>query len=356
MENPNFINPPVQPVLPHKSYSHWLVVAAAITTVVGLLVFSSYLYLWPVTKHAYPTPTDEAFYNSVPDPTADWKTYTNAKYGFDFKYPENLKPVTCHFDFSGSDEDIFLIDTNNLPLYWESPEAVCGAVKAEQFDESGALHIILGKPNIRDYMCNIGDKNWREREIPVTGVTIGGKEALYCDTPSLFVGINHHVVLINEADQGITLIYDYSNDNMAPKILGDQILSTFKFIDSTDTSTWKTYTNTEYGFEFKYPGDENFKVSTKIIYGVPTLFFCFSTVYPNSDSNCDKNYASIFYVGIFSDSQWDEDQKSDYGKSIFLIKNDKFVMGYGMAQEPLEGHAEIYKNFNQILSTFRFTK
>ena len=46
----------------------------------------------------------------------------------------------------------------------------------------------------------------------------------------------------------------YSGDHR--KIV-DQILSTFKFISpqasTTDTTGWKTYTNEEYGFEFKYP-------------------------------------------------------------------------------------------------------
>jgi hypothetical protein len=37
----------------------------------------------------------------------------------------------------------------------------------------------------------------------------------------------------------------------------NQILSTFKFTGSTaDTSTWKTYTNTKYKFEFRYPTDK----------------------------------------------------------------------------------------------------
>ena len=38
------------------------------------------------------------------------------------------------------------------------------------------------------------------------------------------------------------------------KALFSQILSTFKFIDNS-TADWKTYTNVEYGFEIKYPGD-----------------------------------------------------------------------------------------------------
>ena len=47
-------------------------------------------------------------------------------------------------------------------------------------------------------------------------------------------------------------------NNYLNEELFNQILSTFKFTDSSsqssaDTSTWKTYTDTALGFSFKYP-------------------------------------------------------------------------------------------------------
>ena len=40
------------------------------------------------TKTVTPTPTKTA--TPTPDETANWKTYTNTKYGFEFKYPATL--------------------------------------------------------------------------------------------------------------------------------------------------------------------------------------------------------------------------------------------------------------------------
>jgi hypothetical protein len=40
----------------------------------------------PKTQTSIPTPTP----TPTPDPTADWKTYVNSKYNFEFKYPQNL--------------------------------------------------------------------------------------------------------------------------------------------------------------------------------------------------------------------------------------------------------------------------
>jgi len=60
------------------------------------LVFASYLLA--SNKQAQPTPTSSPLTlpTSTPDPTTNWKTYTDTKYGFSMKYPEDweFKPCT----------------------------------------------------------------------------------------------------------------------------------------------------------------------------------------------------------------------------------------------------------------------
>lgn len=41
----------------------------------------------------------------TPDPTADWKTYTNARYGYEIKYPPDYKLASCRSCF-----DLSLVD------------------------------------------------------------------------------------------------------------------------------------------------------------------------------------------------------------------------------------------------------
>lgn len=99
------INPPVEnvsvppavtptqagPTTPEKKNSPILIIAL-ILFLVGILSLGGYVIL---TKYfskttTTPTPTPIVVATPTPDPTADWKTYTNDKYGFSFKYPQTL--------------------------------------------------------------------------------------------------------------------------------------------------------------------------------------------------------------------------------------------------------------------------
>ena len=77
----------------------------------------------PVAQQPTPTPTQTNIPTPTPAPnkTANWKTYNNTQYGFQFKYPPNLDIKTITVSGPGGEDHQFYIqgltdvDSNNPP-------------------------------------------------------------------------------------------------------------------------------------------------------------------------------------------------------------------------------------------------
>lgn len=113
---------PVAPVpqLPKKD-NHWITILAMALFVLTALGSTAFLYyqnqqlkamLASYQAQASPTPI------ATPDPTANWKTYEDKKYGYEFKYPE-----TWYTGASG-DGSILLNDTLFDPKSISEPDQV----------------------------------------------------------------------------------------------------------------------------------------------------------------------------------------------------------------------------------------
>ena len=142
--------------------------------------------------------------------TADWKTYTNKYLGFSIKYPPNW--------FINDDEESSAIIGNfSYSLN-----------KSSDFPKSGASISLEG--------------------------TFGGcvDETKGYETNNNIekVPIEEKVICINNVR--MMLAVDASDSQISEKeTLLDSIANSFQSFDVI--STWKTYTNEQYGFEFKYP-------------------------------------------------------------------------------------------------------
>jgi len=191
------------------------------------------------------------------DPTAGWKTYRNTEYGFTLKYPVNLT-YDIEDNVGVLREIVF---SNDLYVFIGNAESV----KQGEIDCAGAGECIPFKP-LKDclYPC------FKEEDSPWA--------------------TNKLTDFRNDA--GITVEFGMDvNSSMFG--MYNQILSTFKFTDPTDASTWKTYRNDQYGFEFKYPADWTYD-------GIATVYF--GEIDPVTGKRIYSEGTGGFNINVVNDS------------------------------------------------------
>jgi len=159
-----------------------------------------------------------------------WETYRNEEFEFEVKYPNDVL-------VSESDNLVFFGLDDNTPLnlsvnFAVSQEPTLASLERRKIDPRGNMQ---EKENI-EFHGQPAVKVVERFEGPET-------MSAYIEAIGFLYGQAEYVIHITGTHE--------PSASQRKRI--DEILSTFKFIDSTDTSDWKTYRNEEYGYEFKYP-------------------------------------------------------------------------------------------------------
>jgi len=185
---------------------------------------------------AVQNPSTEPAQNEV----ASWKTYNENDFGFSFKYPnawivnDGLTSTTCCLN-------IFNYD----PLK-----------KQEQFQKKGEIKIQIANykksasMSLKEFVSSQTYMESNVKATQVEDIIIAGINGI----KSNLIGDGTYY-LPQSSTEGISItVFNHpeSRDNFRETI--DKMLSTFKFTTPTDrTAGWKTYTNTQYGFQIQYP-------------------------------------------------------------------------------------------------------
>jgi hypothetical protein len=328
--DPIISQPEPQPI-PHR---HFLNKKFALTFVILALVgVGAYAGIWwwgnQNSKVAVPSAT--------PDPTAGWQTYTNTQFGYSFKYPADWK-LTEYTD--GVDVEPPSSDGHNTYFGVSIDSRTWSQVQTE-FNKPGVADQFVVQDIVVD---GIPAKEY--------GVKSGNQTA-----GSIFLTFSnttYHISLFRPAI-----------NPTAVKTVND-ILSTLKFNNSATISTWKTYHNEQYGFEFKYPAD--WKLTLNLL---PNSFQEF-LVQNTSNKQAVRVSVSSGYPDILGDYKYGQPSNKSVGgvSAQEIISKDICDAGEcsGSVVELwtkknnyffsfiFYGTQDISSVYDQILSTFKFTK
>lgn len=226
MDEPIQEEQPIQPELVQPSkyqFSSILILSVIVVGLAGYTVSAKFFNLWPFqapqvvipTFTLRPSPSTSSGQSAVP---ADWKTYRNDEYGFEFKYPRDFNIEIINNQQNGLKYDVIFIEAplgdgfyNNFVITVSKNITLDEWLrKMEPKDPSGGS-LVTKKSDIT--FLAIPTKEWE-----------------------VFVFDHVSMEIIFEKDNMVYSLSWESEDPNLPnfdyyKKISDQILSTFKFID-----------------------------------------------------------------------------------------------------------------------------
>ena len=299
--------PQVPPSIPQTNWLTWLLLLLLLFALGGGGYFAYQNYqLRQKVSQAVSTPTPspaEAPASQAGgsakevDSITNWKTYRNEKNQFAFKYPEDLH---IEVNQSGDNQATILSNRWKWKEYPPASEYIELLIRTIEVDPTVSLENWLKKYTIRPLpdgtnrsfvtgemkSYQVGDL----QSISFTGVVESEVKYVYMKKNQRVVELSLH---------GYGTGASYKQSLMGEKIF-DQILSTFKFLQSFTTSDWQKYTNTKEGYTLQYPRTINnsqtlFKVfdnTNTILIGLAGDTFLFSVETDESDNDVVDWYVS----------------------------------------------------------------
>lgn len=193
---------------------------------VGLIVFLLALGVLTVKNKDRFTEKEQIPVVVEQEDTSTWKTYRNEQYGFEFKYPSS---------WTSADQTAGRYITS----VQEHPDwgGASGGVFAYQIDDVTTKDpFIFAKNRMSESALTV----YSQPEIVFLG---GAKAVKQSYKPYEIVPPGTEYLFF---DKGFVIVFTDTQEKA-------QIIPTFKFTNASDISSWKTYRNDQYGFEFKYP-------------------------------------------------------------------------------------------------------
>ncbi|HCB22718.1 hypothetical protein A3H81_04570 [Candidatus Daviesbacteria bacterium RIFCSPLOWO2_02_FULL_38_18] len=215
--------PPVQPPIPTKRLPlKWILIIALLAGIVlagTFLIFKS--QSGKQSSQSNPQAPIQPNVSATPilDETANWKTYMDEKYKFQFSYPP-----TVYLKISPKFPDQIFLTENDIDIekVMEGPFALISTAIWDKNEFQKA-----GYPLQEKYLKSENIMVDGVNAVKVSGTISEDSEGLY------LAGIYHQEIYFPINDKIIHFMF-YEDPSSNIKLL-DQILSTFKFTDQTNT-------------------------------------------------------------------------------------------------------------------------
>lgn len=231
--NPQFLEPSTPAHFQFPKFSIWSLVIIGVA-IASYLIVSANQNLWPFRVDETVVSTAPVRHKAVNTDTSGWKTYTNIKYGFEIKYPEEFRIYSAGERVS----DIMNYDMFDSRYERGNPEGLeIQIIGGGQFaNKQLAL-------NDLEFQDEFGKRSYVEEEI---GKNIIFKNLDWLKSESGGEGIFLPSVAVYSPSGSLITLSIWGPLKVYGKVI-DQILSTFKFIEPG------TYTNMDYGFSLSLP-------------------------------------------------------------------------------------------------------
>lgn len=191
-----------------------------------------------VLKEEYPSP--------APLPIGEWKTYTNNEFGYEIKYPASWSIASPHggesgYECSESPEDASIVEFSKAKL------KECGFI-AEQLPPQEADITVWSLHQIWESSFQLSQ--------PYEEIIFAGEKAIkYAFTEkSELPNVQATRIYFNHKGEGYLIFLKQTDKNGNYDQIYNQVLATFKFLDSPGPSAVKkTYFDPNNVFSLQYP-------------------------------------------------------------------------------------------------------
>ncbi len=328
----------------------------------------SLLDIWFASRKSAPT----AEPSPALEAAANWKTYADEKYKYQFKYPPEW-PIETH--------DVPNFPSNRVTSLGKNSALIINVDKVSQID---------------DRNCQSKKAIYNNQGYEAESISVAGNSAWRVALPG---GQNPKSDVICLENDGLIyeILYSYNtlSSESEQKKIYTQILSTFEFLDQTSsTESWKTYTSKQYGFSLKYPNLPEWNYDDSGTKGEGIVVFYNYDINKAPGRSFSQKDGNLLKVRVYADdkfsavSQWLSNKRKeidpvtnqpievlnlkeilvDSQKGYFFEVKDSFggaLLGVAAFESPekkvfaLDSGLNYEANkdtFNQILSTFKFSK